>query len=83
MILATGILLLGAGVWTLHMRNREDAVPLVELLIDRALGEDPPPRNAWDRRIALINGSMMMLAGLAASVIGAGALYTFAVRAGV
>jgi len=70
-LLALGLAFAGMGVWTLYTRKRDDMVPLAELLINRALGEEPPPRNAWDRRLALFHGGMSILFGLLMSVVGA------------
>ena len=56
-----GFLLL--GILNLKRRAWRDGVPVAELLIDRALGTEPPPRNAWDRRFGLFNAVMLILFG--------------------
>ena len=69
-----GFLLL--GIWNLRRRAWRDGIPAAELLIDRALGAEPPPRNAWDRRFGLFNAAMLILFGVFFSVAFAAILYS-------
>ena len=63
------------GVWSLRTKAWRESVPLAEVLVDRIAGAEPPPRNTWDRRFALLQawlftvfGALAML-GFAALVI--------------
>lgn len=51
------------GVWNLRIRAWHDGVPAAELLIDHALGQEPPPRNVTDRGFSLFNAWMMVIFG--------------------
>ena len=64
------------GVWNLKTRAWRDGVPVAELLIDRALHEKAPPRNAWDRRFGLFNAAMLVLFGAFFSLVLAAVLYS-------
>ncbi|PXA84973.1 hypothetical protein DMC47_38615 [Nostoc sp. 3335mG] len=71
MKIAFGILLLAVmgpgflttGIWTLRSRAWRDGVPLLELAIDRAIGEEPPERTTWDRRFARFNAWAQIILG--------------------
>ncbi|MBX9797049.1 hypothetical protein [Sphingomonas sp.] len=63
LLLIIGPTFLGYGVWLLRTGNWRESIPAAELLIDRAIGAEPPPRNAWDRRVALFQSWMMVLFG--------------------
>ncbi|MEI9926507.1 MAG: hypothetical protein WDN44_00735 [Sphingomonas sp.] len=62
-LLVAGPGFLALGLWNLRARVWQEGVPVLELLIDRALGEEPPPRTPWDRRLARFHGWMMILFG--------------------
>lgn len=58
-----GPLFVVQGARSLRSRAWHDGVPALELVIDRALGEEPPPRTAWDRRFALFQSWMAIILG--------------------
>ena len=60
-ILGPGYLVM--GVSALRTRAWHDGVPALELLIDRAIGEEPPARTAWDLRFALFQSWMAVIFG--------------------
>ena len=62
-LLAAGPGFVILGIRNLRTRAWQEGVPAIELLIDRALGEEPPPRTRWDRRLARFHGWMMILFG--------------------
>lgn len=51
------------GIRNLRTRAWHDGVPAAELLIDSAIGAEPPSRNATDRRFSLFNAWMMVIFG--------------------
>lgn len=51
-LLLAGPGLLWAGVQSLRCGYWRDSVPLLEVILDRIGGAEPPPRNIWDRRFA-------------------------------
>jgi hypothetical protein len=73
-LVGPGFLLL--GLLNLKSRAWRDGVPAAELLLDRALGAEPPPRNAWDRRFGLFNAAMLILFGLFFSLVLVAILYS-------
>jgi hypothetical protein len=54
---------LAMGIWTLRSRAWRDGVPLLELAIDRAIGEEPPKRTRWDRHFARFNAWAQIIFG--------------------
>ena len=74
-LLLSGPVLLWLGVSTLRGRTWRDGVPALELLIDRALGEAPPARTAWDRRFAHFHAWMAVLFGTFFSIAGLAAIF--------
>jgi hypothetical protein len=54
---------LALGIWNLRTCAWRDGVPALELLIDRAIGEEPPPRTKTDRMFSHINGWLMIVFG--------------------
>ncbi|MBP7135825.1 MAG: hypothetical protein KBA57_05645 [Sphingomonadaceae bacterium] len=63
LLLVLGPGFLFVGVRTLRTRAWHDGVPALELMIDRALGENPPQRTTWDRRFALFQMWMAIVFG--------------------
>ena len=51
------------GIRTLREGSWQNGVPAIELMIDRALGQVPPPRTAWDRRFAMFHVVMTLVLG--------------------
>jgi hypothetical protein len=51
------------GIWTLRSRSWRDGVPLLELAIDRVIGEEPPERTRCDRRFARFNAWAQIIFG--------------------
>ena len=75
------LLLAGPGFLYLGIRSvrtqawRESA-PALEVLIDRAVGVDVPPRTAWDRRFARFQAWMFVAFGSFFSLCLAAVLFT-------
>lgn len=76
-LLFAGPGMLALGVWSLRSGAWRDGVPLLELLVDRALGETPPPRNAWDHRFGRFHAWMSVLFGTFFSLCGLAVLISF------
>jgi hypothetical protein len=51
------------GIRSLRTKAWHDGVPALESMIDRAIGEEPPPRTKWDRRFALFQTGAAILFG--------------------
>ena len=64
-LLITGPGFLVWGSWMLRSGAWRDGVPLGEIVIDRAIGIKPPPRNNWDRRFAKGQAWFLILFGSA------------------
>ena len=62
-LIVAGPGLLGLGLWTLRTRAWYDGVPAAELLIDRAAGVAPPPRDPSDRRFNLFHAGVSIIPG--------------------
>ena len=75
-LIAAGPGFLFLGVRSLRTRAWHDGVPIAELLIDRAIGEEPPARNETDRRFSLFNAWMMIVFGAFFSLVLAAVLYS-------
>ena len=84
MKIAFGILLLAflgpgciiLGIWTLRSQAWRDGVPLLELVVDRALGAEPPERSARDRRVARFNAWAQIIFGSFFTICLVAALFT-------
>lgn len=59
--------LLWAGVMSLRRGYWRDSVPLLEVVIDRAAGTEPPARTAWDQRFAYAQAWVHIIIGAAFS----------------
>ena len=75
-LLIAGPGFLWLGICSLRTRAWRDGVPALELMIDRAAGVEPPPRNAWDRRFSLFNAWMFVVFGTFFSLVGLAVLYS-------
>jgi hypothetical protein len=51
------------GVRSLRCGGWRQSVPLLEAVLDRAAGLAPPPRTAWDRRIAFAQAILFTAIG--------------------
>ncbi len=69
--------LLWAGIVSLRRGYWRDSVPLLEVVIDRAAGLDPPPRTAWDQRFAYAQAWLHIAIGTVFSVFFAIILLSF------
>ncbi|ESZ87930.1 MAG: hypothetical protein Q27BB25_06290 [Blastomonas sp. CACIA14H2] len=63
------------GIRSLRTRAWHDGVPALELMIDRVIGEEPPPRTKWDRRFALFQTGAAILFGSFFTLIFLAVLY--------
>jgi len=68
---------LALGVWQLRTRAWREGVPALELLIDRAIGEEPPPRTKTDRTLGHINAWLLVIFGGFFSLCGFAVIYSF------
>lgn len=64
------------GIRSLRTKAWHDGVPALELMIDRALGEEPPPRTKWDRRFARFQAWAMVVFGLFFTLLFFAVLYS-------
>ncbi len=62
-LIAAGPGFLWMGIASLRRGYWRESVPLLEVVIDRAAGIEPPPRNKWDRRFALFQAWMFVIIG--------------------
>jgi len=67
---------LALGVWNLRTRAWRDGVPALELLIDRTIGEEPPPRTKTDRALGRINAWLLVIFGGFFSLCDFAAIYS-------
>ena len=51
------------GIQSLRRGWWRESVPLLEVVIDRAAGLEPPPRTTWDRRFALFQAILFTIFG--------------------
>ena len=80
--LALVLLVLGPGwfsfsAFSLWRGWWREGVPLAEVLVDRAVGAEPPPRTAWDRRLALLHTLVGIIGGMVFTACLLAVLYSF------
>jgi hypothetical protein len=73
-VLGPGCVML--GIWTLRTQGWRDGVPVLELMIDRAIGEEPLERTTRDRRLARFNAWAQIIFGSFFSICLVAALFT-------
>lgn len=74
-VVILGLVLFGPGLLTsvgflVRGRRWRESVPLLEAVIDRAIGIEPPARNRIDRFFTLIQLGAMSFVGLVATGLG-------------
>lgn len=68
-LLLAGPYFLWIGVQSLRRGWWRESVPLLEIVIDRAAGIEPPARTAWDRRFALAQAILFTVLGTFFSLV--------------
>ncbi len=76
-LLAAGPGSLCLGIRSLRTRAWQGGIPALELMIDRAIGEQPSARTAWDQRFARFHAWMAVLFGTFFSLCGLAVLISF------
>jgi len=76
MLTAAGPGCVGVGVWSLRTRAWREGVPALELLIDRAVGAEPPPRTKYDRISNHVHAWLLVISGVFFSLCDFAVIYT-------
>ena len=74
-VVLVGLAVFGPGLlayvsFLVRRRRWRESVPLLEAVIDRAAGVEPPARNSTDRFFALVQLGAMSFVGLIATGLG-------------
>ncbi|WP_287979912.1 hypothetical protein [Sphingomonas sp.] len=63
LLTAMGPIMMALGIASIRKQHWRESIPLAELLIDRAAGIDPPPRNRWDQGFARVQAWLNTILG--------------------